>query len=60
MKARRGPRKDSKRRWKARCRNRQGIPRDAIEEFELTRWFTFEQVDLFREYYVATPKGAKP
>lgn len=43
----------SKRRWKARCRIGRSIPLEAIHEHDLQKWFTFEQVNQFIEYYTA-------
>jgi len=50
------PRDVSKRRWKARCRLGREIPLEAIANHRLTRWFKFEAVSFFREYYRATSK----
>lgn len=44
---------DSKRRWKARCRLGLAIPLDAIENFRLTRWFSFVKRDHLTHYYWA-------
>jgi hypothetical protein len=42
------------RRWKARCALRRPIPREAIEDYNLTRWFTFEHLEPWlADFYVA-------
>lgn len=43
----------SLRRWKARCLLGRRIPREAIENHGLTRWFLFDRVDLHSASYVA-------
>ncbi len=48
--------KTSLRRWKARADLGKVIPREAIEEHDLSRWFLFDQADLYVETYVATAR----
>jgi hypothetical protein len=43
----------SLRRWKARCRAGRWIPRVAILNYDLTRWFNFTHVNHAAEYYRA-------
>lgn len=46
----------SKRRWKARCKAGRIIPREAILDHCLDRWFVFVRVgDLHCDYYRAVP-----
>lgn len=45
----------SKRRWKARCRSGQRIPKTAIVEHRLDRWFTFIG-GFFDDFYRAEGK----
>lgn len=49
--------RDSLRRWKARCRRGDWIPLRAIIEHELTRWFRFPHANPVTEYYRAEPKS---
>ena len=39
--------RDSVRRWKARCDLGQVITKEVIEEHRLTRWFVFASIDEF-------------
>ena len=41
----------SKRRWKARCRMFSLIPREAIENHSLAKWFKFKIVSAHGEVY---------
>lgn len=50
--------RDSKRRWKARCRLGRSVPLEAIENFSLTRWYAFECVNDYTHFYVARPMSA--
>jgi hypothetical protein len=43
----------SLRRWKARCRAGRWIPKQAVIEYGLTRWFNFAHRDYASEYYKA-------
>ncbi len=43
----------SLRRWKARCRVGRWIPKEAVIEYGLTRWFNFAHRDYNSEYYKA-------
>lgn len=45
--------RDSKRRWKARCRIGRMIPLTAIVNHRLDRWFVFTSVMLNMEVYFA-------
>jgi hypothetical protein len=47
----------SKRRWKARCRLGREIPRWAILEHRLDRWFLFLPIDANRDFYRAHIHG---
>ncbi len=49
--------RDSKRRWKARCIIGRLIPREAIENYSLTQWFRFFYYDLLTETYTAERKA---
>lgn len=46
--------RESKRRWKARCRLGREIPRVAIVEYGLNKWFRFECVSYLTEMYKAS------
>ncbi len=48
--------RDSKRRWKARCLIGRAIPRTAIDEHGLSKWFDF-RADGPLEYYRALPRA---
>ncbi len=43
----------SLRRWKARCRCGRWIPKEAILNYDLTRWFDFACANYLSEYYTA-------
>ena len=36
--------RDSRRRWKARCKAKRAIPAVAVVDYELRRWFELERV----------------
>lgn len=48
----------SKRRWKARCHIGRAVPRMAIENYDLTRWFVFAAISLHSEMYKAVGQKA--
>ena len=43
----------SLRRWKARCRAGRWIPKEAVIDYGLTRWFNFAHVNYVSEFYRA-------
>lgn len=45
--------RDSKRRWKARCRIGRAIPGIVIVEHQLDRWFVFLLLNVNADFYVA-------
>jgi hypothetical protein len=45
--------RDSLRRWKARCRLGRAVPRKAIVNHRLHLWFLFELRDVMTDYYYA-------
>jgi len=45
----------SKRRWKKRAALRRSIPKWAIVEHNLGRWYGFEPIDINAEFYIAYP-----
>jgi hypothetical protein len=47
--------RDSKRRWRARCRIGRPVPLEAIENFSLTCWHRFACVNEYTHFYVAFP-----
>ena len=49
--------RDSLRRWKARCRIGKAVPRLAIVNYGLCQWFVFSMRDTVTEYYYATTKS---
>jgi len=48
--------RDSLRRWKARCRLGRYIPKVAIYNFRLNKWFFFDPVNPHTEFYIAREK----
>ena len=49
--------RDSIRRWKARCRAGRLISREAIENHNLKRWFEFDCASMNAEVYLARGGG---